>query len=406
MKKTNKQKIPNIRRKDDGTYEWRKMINGKRYSLSDKDKQRLQRRARKFEEEMSFTQRRRTSDVTLDEIYEIWIRTKKNTLKPITYTRYVSTYNVHIKPVFGNKLITDIKHSDVKNFYINMAIEGEKSRGTIEDMNSIFKMIMELAVNDELIMRNPCINATDEAKKIARQPKQKFAMSDEQIESLMEFVKNSKTYNRWYGIILFALSTGMRINEITALQNSDIDLENEMITVNKTLSCYPDWDNDEHKQIYAIQTPKNRTSDRKIPITDNVREAIVFERERCKNQNIVCESKVEGGVGFKGQTFNDFLFLNNIGEHYKEGCVCKGFSRIVKAYNKKAQEENLPHITPHIARHTLITKMMQSDMNQLVTISISGHATTHHTITTYTHVQDDFLKQNMKMFEESEGKKN
>lgn len=397
-----KSKYKNIRQKENGTWEYRKMVNGHRVSICADTLQALQRKVKEQEKESQFADRRNAKKITLDELYNAWIKTKKG-LKPITYQRYVATYKNLIKPVFGNKLVTHIKHSDVTSFYISLATEDNKARGTIEDTNSIFKMIMEVAVNDEVITRNPCINATDAAKKIAREPKQKASLTDQQIEELTKFIKNSETYGRWYGIVLFALETGMRINEICSLQNSDVDLENGWVNVNKTLSGFPDSNSDKRKHIYVIQTPKTRTSVRKVPLSKKAKEAVLFERKRLEKEKIKCKATVVGGTGFKGKTFNDFVFLNRFGEFHKEGGVARALIRIVDAYNESEDKLKLPHITPHVARHTLATRMNEHNVNEKAICSMLGHSSSTITKNVYIHANDDFVLESMRKYEEESG---
>lgn len=78
--------------------------------------------------------------------------------------------------------------------------------------------------------------------------------------------------NKYKEVILLSLETGLRRGEILALTWDDIDLDNNMINVNKSLSKVYIIESDEsreRKQI--IQSPKSMHSIRTIPFPKSLK---------------------------------------------------------------------------------------------------------------------------------------
>lgn len=74
----------------------------------------------------------------------------------------------------------------------------------------------------------------------------------------------------------FLLGTGCRIGEVLGMTWADIDFENSLIHVNKALLYRPD---EQGKSVYTISSTKTKNGMRSIPMIDEVREALLEERE-------------------------------------------------------------------------------------------------------------------------------
>lgn len=65
---------------------------------------------------------------------------------------------------------------------------------------------------------------------------------------------------------------------------------------------------------------------------------------------------------------------------------------LVRKYNKK-HEMPLPHITPHMLRHTFCTRMAVAGMNPKALQYIMGHSSINMTLDYYTHINADAAKE-------------
>ena len=77
---------------------------------------------------------------------------KENTLKHTTLREYTTLLNKHILPSLGEKDIRDITTDDVQRF---MNSKADMSRKSIHEMVMVLDMVLESAVEDGIITRNP-----------------------------------------------------------------------------------------------------------------------------------------------------------------------------------------------------------------------------------------------------------
>ena len=73
----------------------------------------------------------------------------------------------------------------------------------------------------------------------------------------MEYVRNSPQYSNTYPEFLFLFNTGVRVGEMAGLTWDNIDFENNVITINKTVNRYRKKD---FGFTVALASPKSRTS--------------------------------------------------------------------------------------------------------------------------------------------------
>lgn len=67
--------------------------------------------------------------------------------------------------------------------------------------------------------------------------------------------------------------------------------------------------------------------------------------------------------------------------------------RYLKIWNHKFRKQNpdyeIPHITPHVCRHTYCTNMARAGVQPKVLQYLMGHADIETTLRIYTHVHDE-----------------
>lgn len=88
----------------------------------------------------------------------------------------------------------------------------------------------------------------------------------------------------------------MRVGEITGLHYCNIDLDEEIISVNHTL-VYFDKGGTE-RCGFSINTPKTKAGERIIPMLLKVKEAFLMEKEYQKECGLACNAVVGGYTDF------------------------------------------------------------------------------------------------------------
>lgn len=192
----------------------------------------------------------------------------------------------------------------------------------------------------------------------------------------------------------------MRVGEVTGLQWDDLDFDNGLINVNRTLVYYSKGKGLNNR--YAINTPKTVSGKRSIPMVQKVKDAFLMERELQKTFGIECCDSIDG--------FKDFVFLNRFGKVHNNGTLNKALRRIVRDCNLSIMDKNksssndillVPHLSNHIFRHTFTTRLNEQNINTKAMQSILGHSDISTTMDIYIDATEDFKIEQMGEFEKA-----
>ncbi len=176
----------------------------------------------------------------------------------------------------------------------------------------------------------------------------------------------------------------MRISEFCGLTVGDIDLENRIVNIDHQLQRMQDMS-------LEIQPTKTNAGTRKLPITEDVAEmfaAILRNRKKSKVEKMV--------DGYSGFLYLDKDGLPEVAMHWEHR-----FNNMVRRYNQ-IYKVQMPHISPHICRHTYCTNMARSGMNPKTLQYLMGHSDISVTMNTYTHLGLDDARDEMIRMEELE----
>ena len=155
---------------------------------------------------------------TLNEFWERYLSMKCE-IAESTLISYIYAYNKHIRPTLGQRLVTAIRESDVKRFYIEMLGERGLSISYVDNMSKIIEPVLELAVSDGYIEYNP---ARGVMKKLRMRkdwnPKTRKALTEKQQKNLIDFVAKSYEYKHFLPYLTVFLGTGVRAGEFLGLR--------------------------------------------------------------------------------------------------------------------------------------------------------------------------------------------
>ena len=292
---------------------------------------------------------------------------KHNTLKPNVRKSTVNgrKYLIDILKVdtLGNMSIEAIKPSDTKEWAIRMKKNGY-SYQTINNHKRSLKACFYTALNDDLVRKNPFNwNLSDV---LEDDTIHKTALTDEQVNALLSFLKIDDVYKKYYNAIVVLLYTGLRISELCGLTTSDIDFEKGFIQVNHQINY--------DKGKYSINETKTESGIREIPMIKIIKEAL---QDEIKNRGKIQKVNIDG--------YSDFVFLNQKGYPMYATAYSSTFPNMIKKYNKYHKGNELPLITPHTLRHTFCTNMANKKITPNTLQYIMGHKNITMTLGYYTH---------------------
>ena len=258
----------------------------------------------------------------------------------------------------ANKPIQKITTEHLKDYFFRMVNEYEYSNTLIHKNYGLINAAFERAVTKGYIRINLLDNKEELSKPKSKLKDKKIcAFTLQEQNKLIEAISSYENVT-YKNIILLALYTGMRSGEILVLKIDNIDFENKLIHIERTLSR-----NKEAKTIIGDNT-KTRNSNRNIAITPIVEEILKEARA-----NFV---------------FNDerLLFCSNKNGIITNSMINSAFKRFCKKHNigKKF------NVNFHMLRHTYATRCIEFGMQAKVLSKKLGHAKISITLDTYTDV--------------------
>ncbi|WP_233511534.1 tyrosine-type recombinase/integrase [Absiella sp. AM10-20] len=292
---------------------------------------------------------------------------------------YVRAWENRVKDEIGNIKVVQLLPSHIKAYYAKLSKAGY-AYSTIKYIHNLLYPALEMAVDDDIIRKNPAKSSISDYGKPAEE---KEALTVSQQEKFMEFVKQSNVYNTYYPMFTIMIGTGLRCGELIGLTWKDINIKAKTVNVDHQLI----YKNLGDGCKFHISTPKTESGIRIIPMTQEVAKA--FEEQRKINFMLAKDKSIEVD-GYSG-----FVFTAKSGRPLMPNGVNSVLYNIVDAYNKteveRAKKEHrkaelLPKFSAHVMRHTACTRMAECRMDVKVLQYIMGHAHIDVTMEVYNHI--------------------
>lgn len=363
-----------ILQKKNGIYEARYVDRfGARKSVSGYDLKDVRRR---FNEAIYENQKEINikNNIRLDDWYDKWMNVYKfGIIRKNTERHYNQVYRKHISPVLGHFYLKDITQLQIRELLKKLKKKGYG----YETLNKVKILLLDMfnkAMIDEFIRRNP-------AKGISVKRDEEKDIKVLSIEDQMDFFDCCKGtfYDNFFVV---ALNSGMRIGEIAGLRWKDVDMENKIIHVRRTL-VYQKYDEDEGKTFH-IEPPKTKTSYRDIPMN---RQCELALKKQYMQKNVV-----QGrGIKTVEEPFQDLLFTTKYNTPINSQIVCDAIKRIVDEVNLTRDIlEEVEVFSCHCFRHTFATRCFEAGIQPKTVQAYLGHATLQMTMDLYTSVLKEY----------------
>ena len=287
-----------------------------------------------------------------------WLESSKNRIKESSYFCYQTKIKVHIIPYF--KKIKYCKVDlQIMNRFIQDKINEKLSNKYISDMIVMMKTAAKWAENI-YGYRNRIINV--QAPKVRR--KDSVLLSGDEDKKLQRYLLDNMD-NTSLGIYL-TVFTGLRIGELCGLKWSDIDIEDSVLHVRRTVQRISASDK-KSKTAVILSTPKTVNAVRDIPLPEFLSEILKKNRGR-------------------------------------ETCfVLSGSDRIVEPrcmtnrFKKHLKKAGVSSVNFHSLRHLFATRCLQSNFDIKTLSEILGHANAETTLHIYAHSSMDRKKSCMSL---------
>ena len=254
-----------------------------------------------------------------------------------------------------------------------MSTEGY-SPTLIEHVHVVLLTALKDAVKRHLITTNPMENITK--PRVEREEIRPLTDSEVQI------VLNTLTDTEYYDIVLIALHTGMRRNELLGLRWNDINLDMASISVNRS--------------IYRAHTttvttpPKTRSGSRSIDLAPD---AVIHLRDMFNGQ---VTNGLMHGYAPRGDSQ---VFIRTTGEALLPTGLTHGFKKTLRYIaGTNPEYDVLRHAKFHDLRHTHASDLYEQGVPDKVISERLGHSRVSITMDIYTHIKPTMQKNYIKDF--------
>lgn len=248
---------------------------------------------------------------------------------------------------------TDPKTNEITAKYYSQAV--------IDKLYRFLNKGFKIAISERIIQYNIMENESIIKPKSKKENLKVEALTLEEEKELINILKKSN--HKYKNIILLTLFTGMRIGETLALTRDNVNLKENTLSIERTLTR-----NKDDKVILGDKT-KTRTGQRTIFLSDNAK-AVLEDILKNKIRNIY-------NLLFYDYDKNTFVTPNEI------NCYLKRLNNTYKFCNE---------IHTHMLRHTYATRCIEAGMSAKVLQKNLGHKKIQTTLDTYTSVFEKFNK--------------
>ena len=328
---------------------------------------------------------------TLNDRYDMYIESKIN-LRRSTKRNYIYMYDKYVRDTVGQMKMCDIKYSIIQRLYNNMITKYGFQPNSMEALHTVLNPVFERAMWDNIIDSNPCPKAMKQIRESDAWVKdKKRALTLEEQKAFMNFLRTSPKYRHWTNIMVVLLGTGMRIGECIGLTWQSCKFKTDEIIVDHTLNYRQDSNG--HCRSYIEFGPKTPAGQRSIPMFDEVRAALLAEKQR--QEEVDTAGTVIDGL-------SNWVFTNRYGTVFKPKSINAAITRICNAYNEEEQKAAkaegrepflLPHFTCHQLRHTFCTRLCKVEPRPKVVQAIMGHANINTTMDVYAEIEERTKKE-------------
>lgn len=314
---------------------------------------------------------------TYKELASLWWESYKHTVKPNTQLNVRRLLDNHILPLFGSykldKLTTPLIQN-VVNKLADKTNKGEEGAFLYYDsLHALNKRILQYGVVMQAIPFNPAreVILPRNTQKAKREKIKHF--DNQELKKFLDYLDslNLNKFRYYYENTLykFLLATGCRINEALALSWSDIDLDNAVVHITKTLN---------YKQ--ETNSPKSKTSLRDIDIDQATVSMLKQYRLR--------QTKESWKIGkSESIVFSDFIheYPNN-----------RTLQTRLRTHFKRAKVTNIGF---HGFRHTHASLLLNSGIPYKELQHRLGHSTLSMTMDVYSHLSKENAKKAVSFYE-------
>ncbi|MBO0472889.1 hypothetical protein IGL98_001455 [Enterococcus sp. DIV0840] len=278
---------------------------------------------------------------------DFWLESEvKPVVKSSTYAQYHWLCSTYIVPYFKNCYLHNLTSEDIQKFILTLEKQ-DLASGTIRNIFTLLKKMLISAKKHQLLFGSPY-------KQIRLPHKQKktIAALSRGDQRRLEAVALNET---GCSPIILSLYLGLRIGEISGLKWSDIDFNNEVVYIQRTVSRVKTSFKTENKTNIIISSPKTEQSYRLVPLSKKIVYYLLDKKQHSQSDYVVtCK--------------------NNLAE-----------PRVIRyRFKSSVKKAGISDTHFHILRHTFATRCIEMGTDITSLSKLLGHTSVKMTLDIYT----------------------
>jgi integrase len=272
---------------------------------------------------------------TLSEYSDAWLQ--QRILRPRTVELYRGLLDRYIVPALGDTDLSKLSVAAVRAWHSDLVKADRPGPVTVAKSYRLLRTICGTAVEDELILRNPCIVKGASVERSPERP----VLSVSQLATLIEAMED-----RYRAMIILGAWCGLRLGELLALTRRDVNLLHGTVGVNKSAAELKSGER-------IVGPPKTSAGVRVVSIPPHV--IPVLEHHLAT---------------FSGPGIDGLIFVGTMGQPVRRGSLYTEWQRA----QKKAGLEGFRF---HDLRHTGATMAASTGASTREIMKRLGHSTSN-----------------------------
>ena len=282
-----------------------------------------------------------------------WLEdTARHSVRASTYRGYEVLLRLHIIPEIGHLKLARLTADDLDALYSRLL--DKLAPKTVKMAHAVIHRALSHAQKRGAVAVN--VASVAEPPSAPRKEFRTLSASE-----AARFLKAALS-DRFSGLYVLALNTGMRQAELLGLRWRDVDLSGAVLHV--------------RQQVYRLNgewvfiEPKTAAGRRTISLSGPCVEALRSHRARQLEERL--------GVGAEWED-NDLVFSNRLGRPMAKENLLRG------SFWPLLEKAGLPHVRFHDLRHSCASMLLAANVNPKVVQEMLGHSSIAVTMDTYSH---------------------
>lgn len=309
------------------------------------------------------------TSMTLDEWFDVWMKTYKQDCRNTTIEMYTYSY-LKLKPLIGWR-----KMSTFNLIILQQALNELKNDNARRTAKRVLNDIFNKALQSDIVTKNYVPNLKTDIIKSDKKERKVLTIKEEKIFRDYLNTDKYKSTQTYKDVYILALDTGMRIGEVLGLQWENVDMKNKRIHIANTLVYLkPVFNTENHNIKKELHKPKSASGYRTIPMSNEV-------------YNMFLKMKKK----------QDFVFTTKKGEPLNPGTI-RANMKVLIGHIKEEYPE-FEYFSFHTLRHTFATRAIEKGVKPKTLQKILGHAKLSITMDLYCHTTDDSIVEAFKIMD-------